>query len=97
MLPGHLQIYIIVWYMAVVPTILIIIPTMIVVVISARLSLFFVEQEEASRETTQVYARCFNRDALHLRERTGTQGTPSSFYIHTYIILLDVHVYHYRT
>ena len=34
----------------------------------------FIEQQEASGEITQVYARCLNRDALYLRERTCAQG-----------------------
>ena len=34
----------------------------------------FIEQQETSGEITQVYARCLNRDALYLRERTCAQG-----------------------
>ena len=34
----------------------------------------FIGQQETSGKITQVYARCFNRDALYLREGTCAQG-----------------------
>ena len=59
----------------------------------------FIGQQETSGEITQVYARCFNRDALYLREGTCAQGMldlpvisyiPSSFYfsVHGYKVIM---------